>query len=371
MKKNHEKILVSFTREQDFVGFYNNLPKKAQKKCRTYTKWHSMAFLKEDYELLKERITTQMDHQEVPIVHVENNIQYKIHESVPGSQVTPWGVSAIKAPEIWSVTEGQNVRVGIIDTGIHGTHPDLRANIKGGVNTFDKTSHLVDSNGHGTHVAGIVAALNNTFGVVGAAPSVQLYSLKAFRADGTSSLTDIAEAIDWAINNKIQILNMSFGSKETSVTLHRAVQAALRHGILMVASAGNSADSVDYPARHPEVLAIGAINQQKQIAEFSNYGKAVNYVAPGVDILSTWPVTPFYNSLSGTSMAAPHMTAICALLLSVAPHLSPAQIKSILDRSTVKLPKTTELKQGKGAVVATKVLKEFRLRAEYLSNPSN
>ncbi|HJV44226.1 MAG TPA: S8 family peptidase [Bacillota bacterium] len=361
MKNKRDKLLVTFTEEQDYLQFYRNLPKQIKKRIKSYHHWHSVSILDEDYEQLKDRFPIETN--ETPKkVYIETNIPYRIHQISMNDQIIPWGISSIKAPEAWSNSQGQGIKIGIIDTGIDATHPDLRGRMFGGINTADKTSPFVDPNGHGTHIAGIIAAINNHFGVVGVAPLSHLYSIKAFRADGTALLTDLADAIHWAMNENIQILNMSFGSSETSVTLQKALQAALRHGVIMVASAGNNGKTVDYPAKYSEVFAVGAIQSNKKVAEFSSHGKELNYVAPGVDILSTWPVSPYYNSLSGTSMAAPHISAICALLLTQKNNLTPAQVKSILDQSAVKLPGVSSHKQGKGVVMASKAVGQLNDR---------
>lgn len=352
--KKQEHLFVIYPSEQDLLRFYANLPKKAKKKLRLFPKWHVISMPKEDYEVLKDRVMAQNMVDEQTQIQTEASIQYTIHQQVGKSQVIPWGVTKVKAPEVWETTEGAGIKVGILDTGIDGKHPDLRGQIKGGVNTIDSSSPYTDDNGHGTHVAGTVAALNNQIGVVGVAPKAELYALKCFSSDGTASLTDIAQAIDWAIDQNIRILNMSFGSREPSQVLHRAIKSALKQGIIMIASSGNSAESVDYPARHAEVLAVGALGRNNKVASFSNYGNHLNYVQPGVDILSTWPVSPGYSTLSGTSMATPHLTGICALLLAQAPELTPIQLKKILDQSTVKLSGNSPNKQGLGLVTASK-----------------
>ncbi len=354
-----EHLFIMYPSEQDLLRFYANLPKKAKKRLRLYSKWHAISMLKEDYEALKNRMVAQEMEGDQTNIQTEANIQYTLHQQFTKSQVTPWGVAKVQAPEVWETTEGAGIKVGILDTGIDGRHPDLRGMIKGGVNTADSSSPFIDENGHGTHVAGTVAALNNQIGVVGVAPKTELYALKCFSPDGTASLTDIAQAIDWAIDQKIRILNMSFGSRESSQVLHRAIKTALKHGIIMIASSGNSSESVDYPARHAEVLAVGAIGRNNKVASFSNYDSKLNYVQPGVDILSTWPVSPGYSTLSGTSMATPHLSGICALLLAQAPELTPIQMKKILDRSSVHLTGVSKKKQGRGLVIATKAQSEL------------
>lgn len=368
-KQTHEHLFIMYPNEQDLLRFFSNLPNKAKKRLRLYSKWHCCSLLKEDYETLKKQLIVKEEEHADQKVVVESNIRFKLHANTTTTQVIPWGVSRVQAPQSWRLTEGASVKVGIVDTGIDGRHPDLQGNIKGGVNTYSTTSPFIDENGHGTHVAGTVAALNNSFGVVGVAPKVELYALKCFSPDGVADLTDIAQAIDWAIHHQIRILNMSFGSREGSQVLHRAIKAALDAGIIMIASSGNSSETLDFPAKYPEVLAIGALDRNNRVPGFSNFGKTLNYVEPGVDILSTWPVTPGYNTLSGTSMSSPHLTGICALLLSKAPHLTPLQVKRILDRASTRLPGVSIAKQGRGIVTAPRVLSELS-KAKKSSTPS-
>jgi subtilisin len=357
--KSSENLLVSYDSVREFNYFCANLPKRIKKKIKVYPRWQTISIPKDAFEHILNRMTAQENEDHNKTMQTEVNIRFKLHGTFTEQQVIPWGVSAIQAPKVWPQDQGESVKVGIVDTGIDGRHPDLRSNIEDGVNTVDSSNPFIDLNGHGTHVAGTAAAVNNSVGVTGVAPRASLFSLKAFAADGTAFLSDIAEAIDWAIDRNIRILNMSFGSRESSQVLHRAIKAANEEGVIMIASSGNASESLDYPARHEEVLAVGAVNKNRRLASFSNFGRTLNYVEPGVDILSTWPVSPGYNSLSGTSMAVPHLTGICALLLSKAPELTAQQVKDILDRAAIRLPGISRLKQGQGAVTATRALNEL------------
>ncbi|WP_134699072.1 S8 family peptidase [Ammoniphilus sp. YIM 78166] len=366
--RNQDQLCVMYKTEKDLLYFYSNLPVYLKQRMKLWQKWNSITLLQQDYDALKSRMTTQGDSGEEQGFIVEKNIQYKLHQAYEEEQTIPWGVARVQAPRVWPRVQGIGINVGIIDTGIDARHPDLQPNIKGGVNTIDASSPFVDANGHGTHVAGTVAAVNNQVGVVGVSPRARLYSLKAFDSEGSATLSDIAQAIDWAIDNNIRILNMSFGSRDSSQVLHQAIRTALANGILMIASAGNANESLDYPARHPEVLTVGATNRQNRVAPFSNYGSTLNYVQPGVDILSTWPEAPYYKTLSGTSMATPHLTGICALLLSQSPQLTPRQVKQILDQSARRLPNTAQRRQGRGFVIATRAINLLTRRIEARNN---
>jgi subtilisin family serine protease len=232
------------------------------------------------------------------------------------AEVLPWGIDRIDAEKVWPLgNTADPIKVGIIDTGISNKHPDLLANIKGGVNTINPTKSWNDDNGHGSHVAGIVAALDNDIGVIGAGPQINLYAIKVLGANGSGYLSDVIEGIQWAIANHMQVINMSLGTASDVQSLHDAVIAAKNAGIVVVAAAGNSGGAVNYPAAYPEVIAVSATDQNNVIASWSSRGPEVDLAAPGVNIYSTYKGTG-YATLSGTSMAAPHVAGAAALLLN-------------------------------------------------------
>ncbi len=232
------------------------------------------------------------------------------------AQTLPWGVDRIEADLVWPTGNYANyVKVGVIDTGISSSHPDLIGNIKGGVNTINPRKSWNDDNGHGSHVAGIIGALNNTIGVVGAAPEVDLYAIKVLGASGSGYLSDIIEGIDWAIARNLQIINMSLGTSVDVLSMHEAVVRARNAGITQIAAAGNSEGAVIYPAAYPEVIAVAATDSGNNIASFSSRGPEVDLAAPGVSIYSTYKGKN-YATLSGTSMAAPHVTGAAALVMN-------------------------------------------------------
>ncbi|MFY9217969.1 MAG: S8 family peptidase [Tepidanaerobacteraceae bacterium] len=264
------------------------------------------------------------------------------------SQNIPWGVRKIEAPDVWKRCQGEGIKVGIIDTGIDLTHPDLKGNIKETYSVVDGIS-ADDDNGHGTHVAGIIAALDNDIGVVGVAPKAEIYSVKAFDKKGRGTVSDIIDALQWCVENKVHVINMSFGIGTNSRALKRAIGAAHRHKIIMVAAAGNSGarDSVLYPAKYPEVIAVAASDSKDQAADFSSRGPEVNIIAPGVDVSSTY-INEEYKNLSGTSMACPHVVGACALLMSISGTKAESVKKAILSTAKdIGLPEET---QGVGLV---------------------
>jgi len=234
------------------------------------------------------------------------------------AQTLPWGIDRIDADLVWLLGNNADpIKVAIIDTGISKDHPDLAANIKGGVNTINPTKSWNDDNGHGSHVAGIVGALNNSIGVIGAAPLVDLYAVKVLNRNGSGFLSDVIEGIQWAVANGMQIANMSLGTSSDVQAFHDAITAAYNAGMVLVAAAGNSGGAVNYPAAYPEVIAVSAIDSNNNLADFSSRGPEVNLAAPGVSIYSTYKGTG-YATLSGTSMAAPHVTGAAALIMNTA-----------------------------------------------------
>jgi len=208
------------------------------------------------------------------------------------AESVPQGVAAINAPAVWSLTQGEGIRVGIMDTGIDPMHADLVANYKGGYDFVRGDADPDDESPvqpmHGTTMAGVIAAAMNGTGVIGVAPRAEIYALKIFGANSTESSTIIA-AIDWAIANGIDVLNCSFGGDGRLQLEEEAYRRAKEAGIVVVASSGNNArERVNCPACYDDsVIAVGAIDRQRALAPFSNWGVQTDFVAPGVDVLST------------------------------------------------------------------------------------
>jgi subtilisin family serine protease len=235
------------------------------------------------------------------VAYVEEDRPVHLLQLLPGSsppppahqlspELVPWGIAGddqtagVRA--IDSGADGDGVKVGVIDTGI-GPHPDLA--VVDGYNFVANVSDYSDDEGHGTHVAGTIAALHNGVGVVGVAPKAQLYALKAMNSHGLGQTSDLVAAIEWAVDHHLQVLNMSYGADKTSETEHRAIVDAATAGIVMVAAAGNNGGAINYPAAYPEVMAVGAADRTGTVAPFSSRGPALGFVAPGVGVLSTVP----------------------------------------------------------------------------------
>ena len=238
----------------------------------------------------------------------------------PDPQVTPWGVDRIDAEEAWTTTKGDGITVAVIDTGIDKDHPDLETNIIGGRNYVVIKRKIDpnkwdDDNGHGTHCAGIIAALDNDEGVVGVAPGASLYAIKVLNKRGSGFMSDVIAGIEHATYEGVDVISMSLSGPD-STSLADAVAAAISGGIVVVAAAGNYADDpVEYPAYYTGVIGVGATASTDVLASFSNYGVGLDIVAPGVAIYSTYKGGG-YTTMSGTSMACPHVAGTVALVLA-------------------------------------------------------
>jgi len=234
-----------------------------------------------------------------------------------------WGVKRIGAGAVHDGdNKGTGVKVAIIDSGIDYTHPDLAANYAGGKDFVNGDDDPMDDDGHGTHVAGTVAAVDDDSGVVGVAPEAELYALKVLGADGSGDYSDIIAALQWAVNNGIQVTNNSYGSSgDPGITVEDAFDKAAAADILNICAAGNNGnpsgrgDNVIYPARYASCIAVAATDQDDKRARFSSTGPDVELAAPGVDILSTY-IGGGYATGDGTSMAAPHVAGTAALAIA-------------------------------------------------------
>ena len=275
------------------------------------------------------------------------------------SQTTPWGIDRVFGDEgypfpTWESSTGLGIAVAVLDTGIEEGHEDLT--VLGGANTIDGTHWGADGHGHGTHVAGTIAALDNDLGVVGVAPKVGLYAVKVLDDSGSGTVASVVAGIQWSVNNYMHVISMSLGSSSDSQTLRNACDAAYGAGLLLVAAAGNSGnpagrgDNVGYPAKYDSVIAVAATDQNDKRASWSSTGPAVELAAPGVSIYSTWKGNS-YATASGTSMACPHVSGAAALAWAVNPGLTNAQVRTILQDTAedLGLPATH---QGYGLVRA-------------------
>ena len=239
----------------------------------------------------------------------------------------PWGVVRIGCeplhlgtyPSALAPITGLNVKVAVVDTGINYNHTDLAANYAGGYDFINNDANPIDDEGHGTHVAGTIAAVGNGVGVIGVAPQAKLYGVKVLGSTGSGSFSAIISGLQWCVNNNIAVANFSLGSStDPGTTVRTAFDNAYAAGLIIVASAGNSGagvDTVGYPAKYASVIAVGSTTSTDGLSSFSSTGPTVEIAAPGSSILST-VIGGGYGNLSGTSMASPHVAGVAALVVS-------------------------------------------------------
>ncbi len=229
-----------------------------------------------------------------------------------------WALDRLHAAALWSRTTGSPaILVAILDTGVDADHEDLQGKVLESVN-FTGAAGPDDRSGHGTHVAGIIAAeRNNGVGISGLAPGCRLLNVKVADDDGTCRASAVARGIRWATDHGARVINISLELRDPSPDLAAAVDYAWDRGAVIVAAAGNDAsDSLRYPAAYPNCIAVGAIGPDDDLAPLSNYGDWVDLAAPGYQIFSTLPDND-YGYESGTSFAAAHASGLAALLFSL------------------------------------------------------
>ncbi|MBI5395379.1 MAG: S8 family serine peptidase [Verrucomicrobia bacterium] len=264
-------------------------------------------------------------------------------------ETTPTGINRIDA-ELNPRTDCSAIGVAVIDTGVDLTHPDL--NVAGNVTFVKGTRNGNDDNGHGSHVAGIVAAkTGDSRGVRGVAPNARLYAVKVLSKSGSGSLSQVLSGVNWVTQNAksrgIKVANMSLGFQGTSSTLNTAIANSIAAGVTYVVAAGNSGSDAGgfSPANCPNVITVSAIvdtdgacgafgpasgyGPDDSFATFSNYGATIEIAAPGVNIYSTYKGGG-YATMSGTSMASPHTAGAAAQLLASNPTFTPADVRAVL-----------------------------------------
>jgi minor extracellular protease Epr len=370
--KNTSRHLIGFRGKSSYNQLIQYLERKGIKPIKTLKSSRVICCYMNTRSLNNKASITSMP---AGIKFIEKDGRVRTH-ALPGSQRSgvrrrdnnaagtcpdhaTWNICRVQAPDAWVKTEGESVRVAIIDTGI-AKHPDLV--IAGGVNTTNNKSSYYDDNGHGTHVAGIVAAAGTNGMQPGVAPKVSLYAIKALDHEGLGYISDIIEGINWCIRNKIQVINMSFGllPGEQSAALQEAIQKAYNSGIVLVASAGNSGTSngrIDEPASFSETIAVAASNRNDEIASYSSRGQGIDITAPGTNIRSLMPNNG-YIEMSGTSMSCPHVAGGAALLLAANNMLTPDQVAEKLKSWTKSLNGYNQQAQGSGLMQLASVAAE-------------
>lgn len=276
-------------------------------------------------------------------------------------EIIPEGIKLIQAPKFWEKSnKGEGIEIAVIDTGCDINHPDLKDRIVG-VRNFTNDdrgdiSIVTDYVGHGTHVAGIIAASENGTGIIGVAPRVNLLILKALAENG-GQYSWVTSAINYAVYKKVNIISMSLGGRYDDNKLHAAIKNAVKKGIVVVCANGNNdeecniVNEISYPAAYNEVISVGAIDNNRQASNFSSMNNKVDLVAPGQEIISTTPGGG-YGEMSGTSMAAAHVAGAIALIINwsierFGSYLTVSEVYAQLIKKTIPLGYSAQV-EGSG-----------------------
>ncbi len=310
--------------------------------------------------------------REALVEYAHPNYQFQA-AFVPNDRLYPqqWNLRAIRMPEAWDISQGEGVTVAVVDTGVTRV-PDLaQTQFVQGYDFVDDDEDPTDLNGHGTHVAGTIAqSTNNTLGVAGVAFKAKIMPVRVLDANGFGSLSDVVEGIRYAADHGATIINLSLGSRASAQLMEEAVAYAHRKGVTVIAAAGNENSSqVSYPARYPHVIAVSATGPDGSKAPYSNYGVGVDIAAPGgaktpehpeYGILQQTinrrnPDEPVFAYFQGTSMAAPHVAGVAALIQAQGIK-DPDKVEEVLKMSATPVPGDKQNFYGAGRLDAARAL---------------
>lgn len=313
---------MALAADRDVIIVYNKSIGDSEKELATQSHGGEV---KKDFHLIN-AVSARIPEEKIEEMKKDTRVAYIVNDTIfrmTDEYSSSWGVQYIGSQQVHNQNIiGTGVKIAVLDTGIDYNHPDLAGNYKGGYNfVFNNTDPWDDNclsyfkTCHGTHVSGTIAAQHNGIGVVGVAPGASIYAVKVLDASGFGAASFVVSGIEWAVNNNMNIISMSLASTENNTAVLEAVNAAYNTGVLLVAAAGNTNGGiVSYPAAYDSVIAVTAIDQNGQRASFSPISQKIEVAAPGVNIYST--VQGGYGLLSGTSMAAPHVTGVAALIFS-------------------------------------------------------
>jgi type VII secretion-associated serine protease mycosin len=253
-----------------------------------------------------------------------------------------WALDKTSFQATWTTTEGTGVIIAVVDSGVRADHEDLNGMVLPGIDLVSGGDGRTDPNGHGTHVAGIIAAqAGNARGIAGAAPDVRILPVRVLGADGSGQSSNVAAGIVWAADRGARVINISLGGSSPSDGMLDAMNYAIAKGAVVVAAAGNNGTTGNqpvYPAAYGPAIAVGAVEANLMHASFSSTGSYIDLSAPGADIVSTWSSTPnAYARMGGTSMAAPFVSASAALLIAANPGQTAVQARAALEQTASDL----------------------------------
>lgn len=248
----------------------------------------------------------------LPDFHIEESMSAQAAEQSFG-----WAIEKFNLKKVWEISQGEGIKIAILDSGCDLDHPDLKCNLLPGINFINPSEPPIDRCKHGTHVSGIIAACNNEIGMVGIAPMAKIIPVKVLDDKGNGNLQSVIKGIKWATINKADIICMSLGTPMPNQLLHNIIKYATSNGVIVFAASGNSGmtKSVFYPSAFPECISIGSACEKMNRSKFSNTGHDLDFLAPGENIFSTIP-DDWYGVMNGTSMACPFAAGFAAIILS-------------------------------------------------------
>lgn len=344
--RHEPPIPLSFAPDQILVRFYPDTPEDAKVDAHIRHGGRVLKVIPEiDVHVIQ--IPENKVREKLRAYQREEMVEFAEPDYIAVAIFTPndpnfgkqWGMTKIQAPQAWDKTRGSsNVKIAICDTGIDQNHLDLSAKIVANKN-FTLSPTVDDKYGHGTHVAGIAAAMtDNGIGVAGVGFNSSLMNAKVLGDNGSGYYSWVGNGIIWAANNGAKVINLSLGGTAPSSTLESAVKYAWNNGCVLVAAAGNDdTDAPLYPAYYDNCIAVAATDDKDAKASFSNYGVWVDIAAPGVGIFSTLPNhnnrigIKNYGSLSGTSMATPHVSGVAALVWTTKYGMSNTDVRNRIE----------------------------------------
>jgi len=310
-----------------------------------FTKREDIEYAEPNYLLM------QNDNEDAQVYTEPNDTLYYQYQ---------WNLPMIQTEMGWGVSRGaEDIEIAVIDTGVDLDHPDLQGRLAEGYNVITEGNNPDDDNGHGTHVAGVIASqTDNDEGIAGITWFNRVIPIKVMGEDGYGSSFNIAKGIIWATDHGADVINMSLGNYKDSDILHEAVKYAFDRDVVLIAASGNDNSSQpSYPSAYPEVLSVAAVDFYGEKASFSNYGDYVDVTAPGVQIPSTY-IDKQYASLSGTSMAAPHVAALAGLIRSARSDLSNSEVMEIIKNTSYDLgQRGRDIYFGEGLIDVAEALK--------------
>lgn len=245
-----------------------------------------------------------------------------------------WHLPKLRLPQIWGTMQPQKqVVVAVVDSGVDYNHPDLKGQLLPGYDTYEQDNDPMDDVGHGTMVAGTIAAKsNNGIGVAGINPNAKILPVRVGGENGAAT-SDSVKGVLYAIENGADVINLSYGSPYGSDIEYETMLKAYQKGIVVIAASGNERKQVSYPASYPTVISVGSTNSNDRISSFSNYGYRLDLTAPGEGIGTTW-IGGEYGPADGTSFSAPVVSGLASLIKSTKPQATPEQIEYMLEKGS-------------------------------------